>query len=108
MLKLTLLLSLMLLDIPPTADDFVPKDIIHAVAFGCSVGGYDDPQPYAETQVFVKWTKEGKKWDFSPIMSRRSPEQGGALKAADDCIEWLGKVKQRLQKASHGDKEASK
>ena len=39
----------------PTGDDFIPADILHAVAFGCVVWGDAGPPPFAEVQVFVKF-----------------------------------------------------
>lgn len=87
---------------PPKADDFIPKDAANAVASGCMVSGVDekDGHPYAEVQVFVKWSREGSKgWDFKPVMSRYTAEQGGVFKAFDDCIEWQRKMKATLEKA---------
>ena len=98
-LLIATLLGMVNLTDPPPTDDFIPKDIIHAVAIGCSVGGYNEPPvPYAEAQVFVKWTPDAKKWDFNPVMSRRPLDQGGVLKAIDDCADWFRAVKATIEK----------
>ena len=81
----------------PEDDEFIPKDIIKAVAVGCSVRGYTDADPYAETMVFVKWTTETPKWDFKPVMSRYTLSQGGVIRAIDDCTEWFQKVKKKIE-----------
>jgi hypothetical protein len=94
---LMLLLSLTLLDTQPTNDDFVPKDMDHAVAIGCEVSGDAGPPPFAEVQVFVKYGLLAKGWDFKPVLSRRDVSQGGILKAIDDCTEWYSKVKKKIQ-----------
>src|SRR5437899_9725881 len=84
-------------------DDFVPKDIKTAVAAGCLVSGVNDSPPYAEAQVFVKFKNDTKTWDFKPVISRR----GDVYKAIDDCREWFGRVKERIQ-ATKADREESK
>jgi hypothetical protein len=95
-----LMLSMILLSIPNETEDFVPKDVAHAVAMGCMISGVKDAPPFAESQVFVSWNKSGHAWDFKPIVGRHDISNGGVYSAIDDCIEWLGKVKKKIQLAS--------
>jgi hypothetical protein len=108
LLSLLLLMTALALPAASDEDDFIPKDILHSVALGCSVGGYDHSTiPYSEAQVFVKWNKDSKGWDFEPIIARYTLEQGGVFKAIDDCREWLEKVKKKMQ-ATVAEDKASK
>jgi hypothetical protein len=101
-----LMLSLMLLAIPSETEDFVPKDVTHAVAMGCMISGVKDAPPFAESQVFVSWSPTGH-WDYRPIISRHELTNGGVYSAIDDCIEWLGKVKKKIE-ATAAEGKASK
>jgi hypothetical protein len=107
MLVKVILLSLMILSIPDEAsDDFVPKDISKAVAAGCGVFGVTDSPPYAEAQVFVKFKNDSKGWDYKPVISMRGVDQGGVLKAIDDCRDWLEAVKHKIQATKVDGKES--
>src|SRR5882724_11775023 len=105
---LIMLLSLMLLDTQPIDNEFVPKDVAKAYALGCVVAGDEGPPPFAETQVFVKLTKDKLNWDFRPKMSRRDMKQGGVLKAIDDCIEWYQEVRNKIVEATLKVEKSSK
>jgi hypothetical protein len=107
MLLKMLLLSLMLLAIPEANNDFVPSDIAKSVALGCMISGVGDLTPFVESQVFVKFSKDTKGWDFKPVMSRRETIDGGSLKAIDDCVDWYKAVKENI-KAAKKAQEASK
>ena len=100
MWKLTLLLSLMLMDTVPTGEDFVPSNIGQAVAFACVVAGDKGPPPFAEVQVFVKWDVTNSNWDYKPKVARYTVEQGGVFKAGEECREWYERVMAKLQEAS--------
>jgi hypothetical protein len=98
MRKLLFLLSLSLSMIPgsSSSDDFVPKDIARSMALGCSVSGITDSPPYAEVQVFAKLTKDSPTWDYRPVVARYTVEQGGAVKAIDECVKWWQEVKKKF------------
>jgi hypothetical protein len=103
-----MLLCLTLLDTAPTDNGFVPKDVAKSYALGCVVAGDAGPPPFAETQVFVKMTKDNPNWDYRPKMSRRDIAGGGVPKAIDDCIEWYQAARKKIVEASNEAKAASK
>jgi hypothetical protein len=88
-----------------TNEDFIPKDIGNAVEIGCTVSGIADGDTYAETQVFVKANKDSKVWDYKPIISRRTKENGGVYKAIDDCIKWYEDSKKQIKATVDAEKE---
>ena len=74
---------------------------MHAVAFGCMVSGIAGPPPFAEVQVFVKWSADKPGWDYRPIVARYPAEQGGAPRAAQECADWNKRVGKQLKEAAH-------